>query len=494
MKIELRELEKIIRNRKVRRKLSQESFYWFFHIYFSHYVKYETAPFQQEMFHLLQDESSQTLVFVAFRGSGKSTIVTMAYVLWSILGKQHKKYVIIAGQTQWQARQHLQNIKQELERNSILRNDLGPFSEESTEWGSLSLVLSNYEAKIATTSTEQSIRGTRYGAHRPDLIICDDVEDLASVKTLESREKTHRWFTGDVIPSGDLSTRMIVVGNLLHADSLIMRLRKSIEAGEFSGIFRSYPLLNDSNVSLWPGKFPDAASIQTEKKKIGSINAWMREYMLLILPEDDQVVLSEWIKYYPELPNINDSSYRYTIAAADLAISESNSADYTAIPVAKVYGYAEKMRIYILPHPVNKRLNFPQQLETIKSIYLEHKKRIKFLIESNGYQKALLQTLEKEGYPVEGIQHSSDKRARLSLITPQLKNGMVLFPRNGADILIRQLIGFKVEKHDDLADAFTMLVDYCVRKNGRSMSESLEEFARLNRNTRRSESLLYKQF
>lgn len=486
--------EEIARDRTVRRTVSRESFYWFFHIYFSHYVKYETAPFQREMFDLLESDVNQTLVFVAFRGSGKSTIVTMAYILWAILGKQEKKYAVIAGQTQWQARQHLQNIKQELEKNPLLRSDLGPFREESNEWGSLSLVISNYGAKITAASTEQSIRGMRHGAHRPDLIVCDDVEDLASVKTLESREKTYRWFTGDVVPSGDLHTRVVVVGNLLHEDSLIMRLRKSIEAGELSGIFREYPLLNDSNVSLWPGKFPDATSIQTEKQKIGSHNAWMREYMLLILPEDDQVVLSEWIKYYPELPSMDDSSYRYTIAAADLAISESNSADYTAIPVAKVFGYADKMRIYILPHPVNKRLNFPQQLETIKSIYLEHKKRIKFLVESNGYQKALLQTLEKEGYPVEGVQHSSDKRARLSLITPQLKNGMVLFPRNGADILIRQLVGFKVEKHDDLADAFTMLVDYCVQKNGRSMSETLEEFARLNRHLKRSESLLHKQF
>lgn len=497
MKIEPIELEKIIRNRRVRRKLSQESFYWFFHIYFSHYVKYETAPFQQEMFRLLQDETHQTLVFVAFRGSGKSTIVTMAYVLWSILGKQQKKYVVIAGQTQWQARQHLQNIKQELERNTILRNDLGPFSEESTEWGSLALVLSNYEAKIATTSTEQSIRGTRYGAHRPDLIICDDVEDLASVKTLESREKTHRWFTGDVIPSGDLGTRMIVVGNLLHEDSLIMRLRKSIEAGEFSGIFRAYPLLNDSNVSLWPGKFPDTSSIQAEKKKIGSHNAWMREYMLLILPEDDQIVLPEWISYYDELPQEESESFRYTVAAVDLAISQATSADYTAIVLAKVFWYGPKMKIYILPHPVNQRINFPAQEEIIKALIEEYKRRITVLIESNGYQRVLVESLEKDGYPVKGVQNiGQDKRARLSLITPYLKNSMVLFPKNGADILIRQLLGFGVEKHDDLADAFTMVVDHCVQNNGMSPSEALEQFFRMNKHLLRHnpEALWNKQF
>lgn len=33
---------------------------------------------------------------------------------------------------------------------------------------------------------------------------------------------------------------------------------------------------------------------------------------------------------------------------------------------------------------------------------------------------------------------------------------MVLFPETGCERLIEQLVGFGVEKHDDLVDAFTM--------------------------------------
>lgn len=481
MKSERDIAERIAHDRSVRRAVTRESFYWFFHVYFSHYVKYATAPFQKEMFSLLESDIHQTLVFVAFRGSGKSTIVTMAYVLWAILGRQEKKYSVITGQTQWQARQHLQNIKQELERNDVLRGDLGPFREERDDWGSLSLVLSNYGAKITAASTEQSIRGMRHGAYRPDLIVCDDVEDLSSVKTLESREKTYRWFTGDVVPSGDRETRVIVVGNLLHEDSLIMRLRKNIEQGNLAGLFREYPLLDTENHSLWPGKFSDEGSIQTEKKKVGSYNAWMREYMLQILPEDDQIVLSEWIHSYETLPNQEDLPFCFTVAAVDPAISKEQSADSTAIITAKVYGYAEKRRIYILPYPINKRLNFSEQLETIKRLVEEYQRKITLLIENNGYQRALVEMLEKERYPVKGVQNiGQDKRARISLITPHLKSGLVLFPKNGADALIQQLVGFGVEKHDDLADALATLVTYCVENNRRSARESLELFVKMN--------------
>ena len=36
--------------------------------------------------------------------------------------------------------------------------------------------------------------------------------------------------------------------------------------------------------------------------------------------------------------------------------------------------------------------------------------------------------------------------------------GMILFPKHGAENLIAQMTGFGVESHDDIMDAFTLLV------------------------------------
>jgi len=72
-------------------------------------------------------------------------------------------------------------------------------------------VIPKFNARLIAASSEQSIRGLRHGAYRPDLIICDDVEDLNSVKTNESRDKTYAWLTGDVIPLGDLNTKIISI-------------------------------------------------------------------------------------------------------------------------------------------------------------------------------------------------------------------------------------------------------------------------------------------
>ena len=162
-------VEKMIKDRKIRIAVCKQSFYIFFHFYFAHYVKYKTAPFHREIFYLIEQEKDENLFIIAFRGSGKSTILTTAYPIWAILGEHQKRFVLILCQTRSQAKQHMMNLRRELEGNQLLKSDLGPFQEESDEWGSTSLVFSKLNARITAASTEQSIRGLRHNQYRPDL-------------------------------------------------------------------------------------------------------------------------------------------------------------------------------------------------------------------------------------------------------------------------------------------------------------------------------------
>lgn len=459
-------VNRILKDRVVRKAITRQSHYLFFHLYFAHYVKYETAPFQREIFHLTEQESVKNLFIVAFRGSAKSTIITMSYPIWAILGEQEKKFVLILCQTRTQAKQHMMNLKRELESNELLKNDLGPFEEYADEWGTSSLVFSNLQARISVASCEQSIRGIRHNQYRPDLIIGDDVEDMSSTRTKEGRDKTHQWLTGEVIPAGDRSTRLVIVGNLLHEDSLLMRLRQDLADEKIKGTFKFYPLITDDSISLWPGKFPTNEEIEEEKKKVGNEVAWRREYLLQIVPDEGQVVLPQWLHYYDEFPrNLRDDDYektdfRYIATGVDLAISKSDTADYTSMVSARVYGWDEHVAIYILPDPINKRMSFPETIDQIKAQAMATKGQHFFYIEDVGYQRAVIEQLQRDGvYDIKAAKvHGQDKRARLALTTHLLKSGKILFPRKGAERLIEQLVGFGIEKHDDLADAFSILV------------------------------------
>lgn len=454
-------VNKMIKDRSIRTSITKESFLYFFHFYYAHYVKYETADFQKEIIHLLEKSARENLYIVAFRGSGKSTMITTAYPIWAILGKQQKKFCIIFCQTKAQAKQHMMNIRAELEGNDVLKRDLGPFQEESDEWGSHSLVFKKHGARITVASSDQSIRGLRHNEHRPDLIICDDVEDVQSTKTREGRDKTYNWLRGEVIPAGDKQTRLIIVGNLLHEDSLLMRIREEIGQGKAGGVFKEYPLLDQDDVCLWPGKYKRKQDLEEEKLKIASEVSWQREYLLRIIPSDDQVIYPEWLQFYDELPPTSHRAYRGTYAGVDLAISTKDSADFTAVVFARIYGRREKLRIYILESPLAKKLNFPAQVDLMKDIKSTVMPRSSDLlfVESVAYQEALPQMLEMHGVTAKAIKPKGDKRTRLALTSTSIKSGVIKFPRKGCEELIEQLVGFGVEKHDDLADAFSLLIN-----------------------------------
>ena len=279
---------KIVTSKKVRQVLTRASPYWFFHVFFSHYIQYETAPFQIEMLKLCEEEH-KFLAIMAFRESGKSTIMTLAYPLWAILGKPQKKCVVIISKTQDQAKALFLNIRRELESNILLKNDLGPFRGDDDPWKLLSLNLTQFNARIFAISRGQSIRGIRHGIIRPDLIIIDDIEDTNDTGTEqnfnswgeEKESELDRWFTNEVLPAANNNARIVVLGNLLSPDCFLMRIKRGIDSGKINGIFRAYPFLDDEGKILWPSRFPTMRSINELKKRFQKEETWNREYLLL---------------------------------------------------------------------------------------------------------------------------------------------------------------------------------------------------------------------
>lgn len=454
--------EQLRQNRDMRVRLATNSMYWFVHLYFSEYISYPTAEFQKEIYRILEDPSIPHATIIAFRGSGKSTITTLAYPIWSILGKDQRKFAMIFSQTQPLAKLHLQNIKREFEGNELLRADFGPVDEMSDEWGSSSLVLPKYKARISTASTDQSIRGIRHGSHRPDLIITDDVENLDSVQTIEGREHTFSWFTSEVLPAGDKSTKVINIGNLLHEDSLLMRIRGKIERGEIEGVYKEYPIVGKDGKPLWEGKYPTLIDIGRQCRQVLDERAWQREYCLTIIAPEGQIVKDEWIHTYEKLPQETATK---AAVGVDVASSQKAGSDYSSIISAFVYSDDKNLRIYILPNPINAKIEFPQLIDTIKTIKTSLFERglTQVFVETNAFQASVVQQLESEGYrDIIGVRSEANKSVRLQSTTSLLKDGKILFPSAGCEELIRQLVGFGKEKHDDLADAFSLLINQII--------------------------------
>lgn len=463
-------INQIQENSDFRKALTSESLYWFFVTYFPHYITCPTADFQREMIGLFEDESLIRVAITAFRGSAKSTMATLALPIWEMVGKHKQKYTLVVSLTQGPAKQILTNIKDELASNELLTRDYGPFSEVANEWRADSIVIPQYGARISAISQSERIRGLRHHQFRPGLVIIDDVEDQETVKTMESRNQLWNWYTGEISPIGNHGTRIITVGNLLHEDSLMMRLKAGIITGGLPGVYREYPIVDDSKKILWPGKYPTWEHIEAERIAAGDESAWHREYLLKIISDKDRIVKSSWIKYYDTLPESHRYPARLVAIGVDLAISLSQSANFTALVPAYVVGYGDKLQVYILPYIVNERLNFPKTIQSIKTLTEQLKVSFRpyprVYIESVGYQSAAAQQLSIEHVLAEEVRiPQMDKRSRLSIVSPLIEQGKIYFPKTGAEVLIDQLLNFGVEKYDDLVDAFTLLLSKVIESD-----------------------------
>lgn len=276
-KIDPQYIENIRENARIRRRLGHEDPLWFSLLYLKHHFTSPLAPFHLEMFHLVRQEPVNFVAVMAFRESGKSTVLNLAQALWSILGRPGKKLVVIVSKTQDQAKNHFANIKAELQHNEWLKEDFGPFTERPEEWQKLSLELEYHGAKIISVTPAEGLRGMKYQQYRPDLIICDDLQD-GSADLKESTRVLLDRFDQEILPLGMSGTRVVVLGNYIGEHSFMVRLEQDIRADIRSGVFRTYPLQDERGKVLWPEKFT-AERIRQLKERL-PYGAWSREYQL----------------------------------------------------------------------------------------------------------------------------------------------------------------------------------------------------------------------
>ena len=82
------------------------------------------------------------------------------------------------------------------------------------------------------------------------------------MQSKSERDATHNWLTSEVLATGDARTNVIVLGNLLHEDSLLMRLRIDALSQKTNTLFRAYPFSDDKGQILWPGKYDTKEKIE----------------------------------------------------------------------------------------------------------------------------------------------------------------------------------------------------------------------------------------
>lgn len=212
-----------------RRKRAMGDFAFFRRTYFPHYVKFgdsilhswldETLPA------LVDHPDGQRLAVAAPRGEAKSTVVSLIFVLWCIVTGRKRYVPLIADAFEQAAATLLEPIKAELEANPRLSMDFPEACGPGRLWNVGVAVTAN-NVKLQAFGSGKRMRGLRHGPHRPDLVICDDLENDENVRSPEQRDKLESWLKRTVLNLSGAGDAMdvILVGTVLHYDSVLARL------------------------------------------------------------------------------------------------------------------------------------------------------------------------------------------------------------------------------------------------------------------------------
>lgn len=288
-------------------------------------------PFHLEMWDACCDLDDQHVAIAAPRSHAKSTAITHAFTLMLVC-LRIRQNVLIVSATESLAAAFLSDVRTELEENTDLRDHFGIKKiVKATDTDVRVRCEGGYFFRIFVKGAEQKLRGVKWRNKRPDAIICDDIEEDEAVLNPERRRKFAKWFQNALLPCGSDSCIFRVVGTVLHLDSLLNGL---LDDSEWTSLrFRAHKSFNNFLNILWPEKFSEKRLRSIRQKYLNKNNpeGYSQEYLNEPVAEGET-----YFRKQDFLPMQEDdfTCNKVYFAAADLAISEREQADYTVMGVA----------------------------------------------------------------------------------------------------------------------------------------------------------------
>ncbi len=505
----------------LRRKTGLTSPLAFAQTYLSTHLKHKPSRMHRELCAMLQDVSHQRgarLAIAAPRGHAKSTIVSLAYILWCICYRT-ERYIMLISNTLDQANDFLSQIKDVLQSNERLLEDFPEVCEQPASapgsadpWAGVGArrwtrdeVVTRNDVRLTALGADPKFRGRRYKQHRPTLIVLDDVESEVEVRSDDQRRHKQEWFNKTVLKAGTSATNVIVVGTILHYDALLANLIDPRKSPNWTG--RKYQAVRTWSkcVQLWE-EWEKIYCFQTEHEgKNGPKVAQQffesnRETML----KGTEVLWRELEDYYalmemrisegrasfdsekqnepinPDDCYFQESDFHFwddQFATAEeliAAVGQNGSfygacdpslgklgknADDTAI--ISLLRDSDTGVLYVVDADIERRK--PDAIIEAVIQYQRMHHYASFAIETNQFQQFLSDELQRRSdmasvyVPVTDIHNSTDKTGRIQSLQPLIRSGNLRLSRRHI-ILLEQLRQFPMGKHDDGPDALQMAV------------------------------------
>ncbi len=469
----------------VRRQRADADFQFFANTYFPHFISPHASVLHdwlyQQLPQMVADEKGKKLALAAPRGEAKSTLVTQLFTLWCVLTGR-KKFIPVIMDAHHQAVEMLEAIKAELEVNPRLKMDypkavgIGPVWREG-------VIVTKGNAKLQAFGSGMRMRGLRHGSQRPDLVICDDLENDENVRSRNQRDKLEKWFRKAVLKLGppDDSMDLVLIGTVLHHDSLLARTMQNPLwlARRFQAILR-WP----DNMALWErwqetlksdGELAADLFYRKNRRKMdrGALVSWpgVRPLVTLmkIRARDGVDAFDAELQNQPRSENAifarlcfwekPDPEWLYFGAVDPSMGRPGRGGDPSAILVG---GYNRHTGILSVVAADIRRRDPAKIIADVIELQRLYGCR-SWQVETVQFQQYFRQELVRQsaavGVPVPAVEHfpHGDKELRITGLQPHTSNALILFHKNQTTLLDQMYHYGEPDTHDDGPDALEML-------------------------------------
>ena len=435
------------------KKVFSEDIELFGKFFFPHHLRLQSPPFHREIYETIESGNPR-IAIAAPRGHAKSTVVDLVYLCWAIVHKK-ARFVLLISDTYSQAVLFLEAVKAEFESNEELKAFYGTMV--SGKWSEGEILVNGI--LIKSIGAGMKVRGLKHRESRPDLVICDDLENDEMVESKERREKLENWFNAALIPSMDKDGRLIVIGTILHYDGLLMKLLSP----EYKNFYQKTYRAIENGKALWPEhlSLEELDKLKDEFLLRGQGYLFYREYQNDPVSGENRKFKLEKFKYITK--EIDEELKRKslnTYITIDRGYSVSKTADATGIVVVSV----DKENKWYIQMAERFKGTESQLITKIFDLYSYWTPR-KIGIEQKAFQYTLKPTMDDEMrkrntfFTIEELKDlGRSKNVRIEGLAPRFETESIFMRKDQTD-LTDELIRFPSAPHDDLIDALAYMLE-----------------------------------
>ena len=318
-----------------------------------------TPAFHREAWKLYASDAPACEV-IAPRDHAKSTALTTVYILAEVLFRS-SDYVILIGSTEDGSAEQLGNIVEELTENDDIRREFGvdKFLRTSTT-DVICQMQDGWRFRIIAKGAEQRIRGRLWKGKRPNLLVCDDMEDDEQVENADRRAKFRRWFFRAAKQALSKTGRIRVHGTILHEDSLLSRLRKNKMWKHL--FYAAHESFDDFSNILWPERWSELQLRDRRQEFVedGDSGGYSQEF--LNNPLDNATAYLRLADFLPMTEDDHEAEKVYAVGC-DFAVSKADKANRTSFTIGG-------KDVNNLLHFVDQRVGRWDTLEWIEELFL----------------------------------------------------------------------------------------------------------------------------